>query len=411
MIHRSKKYLELETKKWNDSVDSSINLYAMISLFFAFGQSNEKQYSRSYTANDRYMLKCIFRNLKNGEGQFTNFQILCGIEAAIPTYYYKQQGIASIDLDKDEVIAPLSLMSQIRKTQVKSFKDHTKHVNQLTQLHEKLGPTIDKPSKFFLEKISDVGIRSKVITICVSGFTSDDVAKSEQWKTILETYPYTEIFALNWNSNTMKNLYSHLLKEVPSIIAANQGSVFGLAIPQLRPILLGMATFKIFRGLKEEVWGITYKEAITSGIYLAHILANTDLFKDHVVNLVGFSLGTLIIMNCIWELERLNRKDIIYDVFLMGGVVNASDFNQSTLDVVANKVINCHCESDYILKFLLKMVNYSTNPIGLGPILLGDKRVQNIDVSAHADGHTKYRDNLDKIIPRVDFNEDLHSLL
>lgn len=49
--------------------------------------------------------------------------------------------------------------------------------------------------------------------------------------------------------------------------------------------------------------------------------------KDYVINLMSFSLGTLVVMNCIWELERMGRHDVIYDVILMGGVANVGDFN------------------------------------------------------------------------------------
>ena len=121
----------------------------------------------------------------------------------------------------------------------------------------------------------------------------------------------------------MNALFESVVKEADQVVKTKEGFIFGFALPSLKTITLGVMAYKAIKALADEQWGSTYKEAITTGIYLAHILAETDLFKDYVINLMSFSLGTLVVMNCIWELERMNRHDIIYDVILMGGVSGA----------------------------------------------------------------------------------------
>ena len=45
-------------------------------------------------------------------------------------------------------------------------------------------------------------------------------------------------------------------------------------------------------------------------------------FSNSCVNLLGFSLGCLVITECLLELEKLKRFDIIYDVYFLAGAVS-----------------------------------------------------------------------------------------
>lgn len=59
---------------------------------------------------------------------------------------------------------------------------------------------IEKSSLLCLQRISEHNSRSKHVIICISGFLTEDVEKSESWKHVINHYKYAEIFALNWNS-------------------------------------------------------------------------------------------------------------------------------------------------------------------------------------------------------------------
>lgn len=66
---------------------------------------------------------------------------------------------------------------------------------------------IEKTSILNLERISGTS-RSKHVVICLSGFLTEDVEKSESWKLVINHYKYAEVFALTWNSLSVANFWS-----------------------------------------------------------------------------------------------------------------------------------------------------------------------------------------------------------
>ncbi len=64
-----------------------------------------------------------------------------------------------------------------------------------------------------------------------------------------------------------------------------------------------------------------FDESIIVGKYLAHLIADSEIFKDCVINLIGFSLGTVVILNCVKELDKIyevKKVKHINKVVLMG---------------------------------------------------------------------------------------------
>lgn len=54
---------------------------------------------------------------------------------------------------------------------------------------------------------------------------------------------------------------------------------------------------------------------------------------------------------------------------MLGGVADIHKISNSTvLDLIGCKFINCHCDGDWILKYILKMVYPEANPAGLNGI-------------------------------------------
>eukprot|EP00330_Aristerostoma_sp_ATCC50986_P011826 CAMPEP_0114580528 /NCGR_PEP_ID=MMETSP0125-20121206/4794_1 /TAXON_ID=485358 ORGANISM="Aristerostoma sp., Strain ATCC 50986" /NCGR_SAMPLE_ID=MMETSP0125 /ASSEMBLY_ACC=CAM_ASM_000245 /LENGTH=122 /DNA_ID=CAMNT_0001772141 /DNA_START=2096 /DNA_END=2464 /DNA_ORIENTATION=+ len=119
----------------------------------------------------------------------------------------------------------------------------------------------------------------------------------------------------------------------------------------------------------------------------------------------------MVIVTCIWELEKLERQDLIYDVLLMGGVVNIVDFNRESLSVIGNKLVNAYSKKDMILKTILRAVDLDIDPIGMFPIISDDKKVINLDVTQQVGGHLDYSKKMNEVFNRVDFNQDLGFML
>ncbi len=47
-----------------------------------------------------------------------------------------------------------------------------------------------------------------------------------------------------------------------------------------------------------------------------------DSFEGHFINLIGFSLGTQVILSSLQRLKKLNKLNIINRVITMGGVAD-----------------------------------------------------------------------------------------
>ena len=135
----------------------------------------------------------------------------------------------------------------------------------------------------------------------------------------------------------------------------------------------------------------------------------------HGFNLMGFSLGTYVIFNCLVELEKINSERgkhgklvHINDVVLMGSVIDKDEINKLSLKSIAGNLINCYSENDYVLKYLLRIIKPSVSPIGIQKILHDDPKVIDCDCSDIIDGHMDYRTKMDLVLHRIDYNADFH---
>ena len=66
-----------------------------------------------------------------------------------------------------------------------------------------------------------------------------------------------------------------------------------------------------------------------SGKLLAHSLMMQFPFKDQSISLVGFSLGTHVIYNCLKELNRFGANNLIHNVYFIGGATSVKNINRN----------------------------------------------------------------------------------
>ena len=71
-----------------------------------------------------------------------------------------------------------------------------------------------------LVNLNKTVVRSKVVHLLISGFLSEDSDKNEEWADMVEKMPGCEIYALLWESNTIKNLVLFLMKATKDVITA-----------------------------------------------------------------------------------------------------------------------------------------------------------------------------------------------
>ena len=231
------------------------------------------------------------------------------------------------------------------------------------------------------------------ITILISGFGSESDDNYKNWKKLIESQNIqTFYYFFNWPSNSLIKMFLNVILDL----------IKGNYKLELRSNFLDAENRSIY-----------------SGKILGLILADKNIFPNMKINLVGFSLGTSVILNCLKELYENNCFDIINNVVFLGGAaVISNDYKKIFDKVVHRKIINCYSKEDNILKIFKLNNGLIEQPIGSERIefknnnennvknsfclLDNDKneeenKLENIDLSYLKLGHLKYRDQLDKI--------------
>ena len=200
--------------------------------------------------------------------------------------------------------------------------------------------------------------------ICISGFLTEDVEKTESWKAVLSHYKHAEVFSLQWNSLTVENFFKE------GHFKNKKGG--GGLMQKLMFIKTGRKQFKY-----------ALEQTRVAGTMLALFLLRSEaLTGDRVISLIGHSLGTVIILHTLTILHYFYEQGIaragriIHDVMLLGGaaVLNPTgkvqeELNMSNTCAMANgKLCNCYSKKDFVLKYMFMSVLSDYKPIGLIPI-------------------------------------------
>ena len=139
------------------------------------------------------------------------------------------------------------------------------------------------------------------------------------------------------------------------------------------------------------------------GEFLAFIIASRNLFKFQTINLIGFSLGCLVIKFCLMELKKLSNNletdDIINDVIFIAAADEIKENEYEKLfDNFSGRLINLYNKNDDNLK------KFNENSIGLGPINIKNNNNNNNNNNNDKDNNDNNDD--DRII-----NIDLTNVL
>jgi hypothetical protein len=150
---------------------------------------------------------------------------------------------------------------------------------------------------------------------------------------------------------------------------------------------------------------------------LAVFLMKSNFCKGRAVSLLGFSLGTVVIFNCLRILKFFYREgfanagSILNDVILWAGaeVIDPKKTEAERMrkafhcGVVSGRVINVFSAKDTALSSAMPRIYPGHVPVGLLPIFedvpkdedasLGCKRASNVDVVEESPGHMDYKTN------------------
>ena len=239
-------------------------------------------------------------------------------------------------------------------------------------------------------------IKSTHCIIFVSGFLSDNDDHIEEW----------ENFALNINKTNICYYYNWPSESINSV---TQNSIFKVANFFLKNLTVSQNEEQNVEFKPEEIFVNSSKKAKLCGKILALIIASKIFFEYQTISLIGFSLGTHVISNCIKMLYKINDKikcdDIIKDVILIAGATSMEHKEEhyaKMFDKIINgKIINCWSNEDQILKELYTFA-MKRNPIGYGGKLnLKLDKFKSIDFTPLKLGHTDYRKKMDLVMNKI----------
>jgi len=156
-----------------------------------------------------------------------------------------------------------------------------------------------------------------------------------------------------------------------------------------------------------------YNIAENAGRILALFLICNNEFEDCQINIVGFSLGCQVVVNCLKELNELKKhRFMVNNVLLMGGatIIEEDEYplwRNIINNVVAGRLINCYSYSDKVLDKLFRTFMGKT-PIGLKILNIRDEKgeyelVDNYNFTHIQLGHLEYRSNFDIILQTINF--------
>lgn len=266
--------------------------------------------------------------------------------------------------------------------------NRNRYLKGALSLTSKLAKSI-LPSKqikeFSLELIKNVSSLST--TIVVSGWLSQEDNMWDSWAGLVNYKFQGNTYALRWDSGTerkmvKKELFSTILNTIGVIVAA--------------PIVKVAHLTMLYRSnpFKKRA-----KKAETTGYVLADLIASKKL-GNACVSLVGFSLGTRVIFYCLQRLIELNVK--VHDVLLLGGAAPCDiKLWEDCRKVVGGRLINTYSKTDKILSRLYA-ISRLEKAIGNYPIEV--EGIENYDVTEEASGHLMYRECLDKVLEKVEYN-------
>ena len=157
----------------------------------------------------------------------------------------------------------------------------------------------------------------------------------------------------------------------------------------------------------------SYKKAEFVGKILALFLTCNDEFNDCQINIVGFSLGCQVVVNCLKELNNLKKhRYMINNVLLMGGATIIEEYEYPLWrniinNNIAGRLINCYSDSDDVLDYLFRIC-MGKIAIGLKKIDIKEEKgeyelVDNINFSDINLGHLEYRKKFGIILKRINF--------
>ena len=223
-----------------------------------------------------------------------------------------------------------------------------------------------------------------IAVIFIDGFLTEERDNIEDWQIQMqELYPDNPWYYLSWESENLKALGKQIGIHVASRLVLTR------VLTNATPIGWPLTAYALINN----PWSKAYLKAKTTGM----LLADKIMEKKRRFILVGHSLGARVIYYALKQLVE-NQRSVVHDVHLLGGAVgNDKDKWLEAQKGVRGTIYNYKSHNDKILLHMYRLgTAFTSKPIGINDIEV--EGVNNIDVSEHVEGHTKYKENISKYL-------------
>ncbi|XP_077007163.1 transmembrane and coiled-coil domain-containing protein 4 isoform X3 [Tamandua tetradactyla] len=240
------------------------------------------------------------------------------------------------------------------------------------------------------------------ITIAITGWLASGKYRtfSAPWAALAHS---REQYCLAWEAKYLMEL-GNALETILSGLA-NMVAQEALKYTVLSGIVAALtwpASLLSVANVIDNPWGVCLHRSAEVGKHLAHILLSRQQ-GQRPVTLIGFSLGARVIYFCLQEMaQEKDCQGIIEDVVLLGAPVEGEAKHWEPFrKVVSGRIINGYCRGDWLLSFVYRASSVQLRVAGLQPVLLEDRRVENVDLSSVVSGHLDYAKQMDAILKAV----------
>ncbi|KAF4517179.1 hypothetical protein B566_EDAN005611 [Ephemera danica] len=230
------------------------------------------------------------------------------------------------------------------------------------------------------------------IAIAISGWLDEgDANFSFPWRSLRSS---KEQYFLKYESQYLLELGNAMNILVKA--AMSTAIQHALKFTILRGLLAAIAwptTLISLSNIIDNPWGTCLRRSAQVGRHLAEVLLSRH-HGGRPVTLIGFSLGARVVYYCL--------RGLIQDAIMLGAPVTGGSTDWEDIStVVAGRVINGYCKTDWLLKFLYRTTNAQVTIAGLNEITCKNPRLKNIDLTDLVAGHMEYASNIDMLLKVV----------
>ncbi|KAF2498922.1 DUF726-domain-containing protein [Lophium mytilinum] len=161
------------------------------------------------------------------------------------------------------------------------------------------------------------------------------------------------------------------------------------------PIVLTKLSYLI-----DNPWTVSQARADAAGLILADSLIDRNL-GSRPITLVGFSLGSRVIIACLRELARKGAYGLVQNVYTFGTplVAKGDDYVRAK-SVVPGRFVNGYATNDWILGYLFRATGGGISRVA-GLAAVDVPGIENINVTELVKGHMAYRAAMPKLLREV----------